>query len=107
MTSVLLGREPERAYLELLVAGVRHGRGAAAVVHGDAGVGKTAVLRGTMEAASDLRLLQTAGVESERGLPFAALHQLCRPLLQLVDGLPAPQRDALATAFGLAAGSPP
>src|SRR5438477_3910668 len=101
MTSVLLGRGPERTYLEQLIDGLRHGRGAAAVVHGDAGVGKTALLRAMVEAASGLRLRQTAGVESEMELPFAALHQLCRPLLQLVDELPASQRDALATAFGL------
>jgi DNA-binding CsgD family transcriptional regulator len=107
MTSVLLGRGPERTYLEQLINGLRHGRGAAAVVHGDAGVGKTALLRAMVDAASGLRLRQTTGVESEMELPFAALHQLCRPLLQLIDELPASQRDALATAFGLAAGSPP
>jgi DNA-binding CsgD family transcriptional regulator len=107
MNSALLGRDGQRAQLERLIDGVRHGRGAAIVVHGDAGVGKTALLRHTVSGASDLPLLQTAGVESERSLPFAALHQLCRPLLQRVEQLPTPQRDALATAFGREAESPP
>jgi DNA-binding CsgD family transcriptional regulator len=46
-------------------------------------------------------------VESEMELPFAALHQLCGPLLDRVDALPGPQRDALATTFGLSAGAVP
>ena len=40
-------------------------------------------------------------------LPFAALHQLCAPLLDRLERLPGPQRDALATTFGLSAGAAP
>jgi hypothetical protein len=40
-------------------------------------------------------------------LAFAALHQLCRPMLGRLEHLPGPQRDALGTAFGIAAGPPP
>jgi len=52
-------------------------------------------------------MLRAAGVESEMELPFAGLHQLCAPLLDLRDRLPAPQSDALAVAFGYSAGSTP
>ena len=37
-------------------------------------------------------------------LAFAGLHQLCAPMLDRLEHLPGPQRDALGTAFGLSAG---
>jgi DNA-binding CsgD family transcriptional regulator len=77
------------------------------VVRGEAGVGKTALLQYAIASASDLRVVRAAGVESEMELPFAALHQLCGPLLDGLERLPAPQADALATAFGLRVGAPP
>jgi DNA-binding CsgD family transcriptional regulator len=40
-------------------------------------------------------------------LAFAALHQLCAPLIDGLERLPPPQREALATAFGLNLGPPP
>ena len=52
-------------------------------------------------------MVRAAGVESEMELAFAALHQLCAPLLDRLERLPAPQRDALGVAFGLSAGPPP
>src|ERR671927_13447 len=60
-----------------------------------------------LEGASGCRIARAVGVESEMELPFAGLHQLCGPMLDRLDRLPAPQRDALATAFGLSAGEPP
>ena len=51
--------------------------------------------------------MHAAGVESEMELPFAGLHQLCAPLLAGLERLPAPQQDALATAFGVRSGRPP
>ena len=48
-----------------------------------------------------------SGVQSEMELAFAGLHQLCAPMLGRAERLPVPQRDALRTAFGLAAGPPP
>jgi DNA-binding CsgD family transcriptional regulator len=77
------------------------------VVRGEAGVGKTALLDYAIGSASDMLLVRASGVESEMELAFAALHQLCAPLLDLLDGLPGPQRDALATTFGLSAGAVP
>jgi len=68
---------------------------------------QTALLEYAVASASGLTVLRAAGVESERELAFAALHQLCAPLLDRLDRLPGPQRDALATAFGMTAGAVP
>ena len=57
--------------------------------------------------AGSCRVVRAAGVESEMELAYAALHQLCIPLLDRLDHLPAPQRDALSTAFGMSAGQAP
>jgi DNA-binding CsgD family transcriptional regulator len=106
-TSVLLGRRSECETLDRLVATVRAGQSAVLVVRGEAGVGKSALLAYLIERASGCRIARAAGVESEMELPFAGLHQLCGPMLDRLDRLPPPQRDALATAFGLSAGDPP
>ena len=106
-TSALLDREAERAALDGMLGDLRSGRGRALVVRGEAGVGKSALLDYTVGAAADMRLARTAGVESEMELAFASVHQLCTPLLDRADGLPAPQRDALDIAFGLRAGAVP
>jgi DNA-binding CsgD family transcriptional regulator len=106
-TPVLLGRRSECETLDRLVAAVRAGESAVLVVRGEAGVGKSALLGYLIERASGCRIARAAGVESEMELPFAGLHQLCGPMLDRLERLPAPQRDALATAFGLSAGEPP
>jgi DNA-binding CsgD family transcriptional regulator len=103
----LLNREGERAALDDLLTDLRSGRGRALVVRGEAGVGKSALLEYVAGAAADMRLARAAGVESEMELAFAGLHQLCAPLLDRLEGLPVPQRDALGTAFGLRAGAAP
>src|SRR3954451_15317121 len=103
----LLGRRSECETLDRLAATVRAGQSAVLVVRGEAGVGKSALLACLTEQASGCRIARAAGVESEMELPFAGLHQLCGRMLEDLDRLPAPQRDALATAFGLTAGDPP
>jgi len=105
--AVLQGRRSERTVLERLFEAVRAGRSGALSVRGEAGVGKTALLQYAIESARDLRVLRAVGVQSEMELPFAALHQLCAPLLDRLDRLPAPQRDALAITFGLTEGPAP
>ena len=77
------------------------------VLHGDPGVGKSALMDYIASRVSGCRLVRAAGVESEMELAYAALHQLCAPLLDHLDDLPAPQRDALSTAFGMSAGPAP
>jgi hypothetical protein len=101
------GRRSECARLDGLLADVRAGRSAALLMWGEAGAGKTALLDYAAESAADLRVLRAAGVESEMELAFAALHQMCGPVLDRLDRLPDPQRAALETAFGLRAGPPP
>jgi DNA-binding CsgD family transcriptional regulator len=103
----LLGRQREREVLGGLLNAARGGDGAALVVHGEPGVGKTALLDWTVEEGRQLRVLRTVGVEGEMGLPFAALQQLCSPILDQAEGLPDPQRDALSVAFGLSDGQAP
>ncbi len=103
----LLGRRRERAVLDRLLDTARDGHGAVLVVHGDPGVGKTALLEYAVEAGQDCRVVRTAGVEGEIELDYAALQQLCSPILEFVERLPDPQRDALGVAFGLSAGQAP
>jgi DNA-binding CsgD family transcriptional regulator len=103
----LLGRQRERAVLDRLLATARDGHGAVLVVHGDAGVGKTALLEYAVEAASDFRVARAIGVEGEMELAFAALQQLCSPSLDLIGRLPDPQRDAMEVALGLSVGRAP
>src|SRR6516164_8881205 len=103
----LLDRQRERAALDELLGDLRSGLGRALVVRGEAGVGKSALLEYVTGAAADMRVARAAGVESEMELAFAGLHQLCAPLLDRLEGLPAPQRDALGIAFGLRAGGAP
>ncbi|MEA2234907.1 MAG: hypothetical protein QOD83_4723 [Solirubrobacteraceae bacterium] len=104
---MLRGRRDECAVLDLLLKAVRGGRSGALVVCGEAGIGKTGLLDYAIKSASDLRIARAVGVESEMELPFAALHQLCAPLHDRLGRLPAPQRDALETTFGLSAGAAP
>jgi DNA-binding CsgD family transcriptional regulator len=106
-SSGLLGRAGERDVLEGLVAGVRAGQSRVLVLRGEAGVGKTALLRHLSAAADGCRIARAAGIESEMELAFAGLHALCAPMLGRLGNLPSPQRDALSTAFGLSAGPPP
>src|SRR5882724_10442278 len=103
----LLGRQRERVVLERLLDTARDGHGAVLVVHGEPGVGKTALLEYAVVAGEDFRVLRAAGVEGEMELDYAALQQLCSPILEFIQRLPDPQRDALGVAFGLSAGQAP
>src|ERR1700722_4492330 len=103
----LRGRRTEKEALDRLVASVRAGQSGVLVLRGEAGVGKTALLEHLLEGVSGCRLARAVGVESEMELAFAGLHQLCAPMLDGLDGVPGPQREALRTAFGLSVGEPP
>jgi DNA-binding CsgD family transcriptional regulator len=104
---LLPGREREGAILTDLLDRVRGGQSAAVVVHGEAGVGKTALLDEAFGSVPDLRVVRAAGIESEMELPFAGLQQLCLSMLGQLDHLPPPQAGALRVAFGLTQGPPP
>jgi hypothetical protein len=103
----LRGRSTECETLDRLLASVRKGHSGVLVVQGDAGVGTTSLLSYLSRRASDFRIARAAGAESEMELAFAGVHQLCAPLLGRLSRLPAPQRGAVGTAFGLTAGEAP
>ncbi|TMS00484.1 helix-turn-helix transcriptional regulator [Nonomuraea basaltis] len=124
---MLYGRAAETAAIDALITSARTGEGRALALRGEAGVGKSALLdhaahrarsetvtsadsRADAEAvaparsrAGAMRVLRAGGIESESDLAFAALHQLLHPVIDLLDALPEPQRDALSGALGLAA----
>ena len=93
--------------LDRLLEELRAGASSVLVLRGEAGVGKSALLEYLLERTSGCRVALAAGVESEMELAYAGLHQLCAPMLDGLERLPAPQRDALGTAFGLRAGDAP
>jgi DNA-binding CsgD family transcriptional regulator len=103
----LIDRDAERDTLDRFVAAVRAGESQALVVSGEAGVGKTALLDYLAANASGCRIARTTGCQSEMELAFAALHQLCGPMLDGLQRLPPPQRDAVRTAFGMSTGPVP
>jgi len=103
----LTDRRAERGVLDGLVQAVRAGESRVLVVHGEAGVGKTALLQYLADRASRCRVLRVSGVQWEMELAFAGLHQLCAPLLDRLGVLPGPQQEALRTAFGMSAGPAP
>jgi hypothetical protein len=105
--SGLLDRRGECAVLDQLIDAVRAGKSRVLVVCGEPGVGKSALLDYLAGHAAGCRVARATGVESEMELAFAGLHQLLAPVLDRVEGLPGPQRDALRTAFGLSAGPAP
>ena len=104
---MLRGRRNECAVLDRQLRRVRAGASSVLVARGEAGIGKTSLLQYVADQASDCRTVRLAGIESEMELAFAGLHQLCAPMLDGLDGLPGPQRNALRIAFGLHEGAAP
>ncbi len=103
----LRGRRNECEPLDRLLAEARSGTSRVLVLRGEAGIGKTALLEYLVRNAADCRIARAVGVESQMELAFAGLHQLCAPMMHNLEHLPAPQRETLAVAFGLSAGSVP
>src|ERR1700694_2074323 len=101
------GRRSEIEVLDRLIEAVRAGESRALVVRGEPGVGKTALLDYVADHASGCLAARAAGVQWEMELAFAGVHQLCAPMLDHLDRLPVPQRDALRTALGISAGTAP
>jgi DNA-binding CsgD family transcriptional regulator len=98
----LFGRAYEIGVLRGLLDGL-DGEGAALVLRGEPGIGKSRLLAEAVREARErgMIVLTAAGVQSEASLPFAGLHQLLRPVRDRADRLPSVQRRALDTAFGL------
>ena len=104
---VLIGRAEECAALDRLLADASGGASRVVVLRGEAGVGKSALLGYVSSRATGWKAVSAAGIESEAKLPFSGLHQLLTPVLEGLGELPAPQRAALETVFGLSAGPSP
>jgi len=103
----LLGRRSECEALDRLLADALAGRSGTIVLRGEPGIGKSALLRYLAGRVADWRVATAVGVQSEMELAYSGLHQLCAPMLEHLERLPAPQRDALSTVFGLSAGPAP
>jgi DNA-binding CsgD family transcriptional regulator len=104
---MLVGRTPEVRTIGRLVAGARLGQAGALAILGEPGIGKTALVDHVVtDLADGFALLRATGTETEQDLAFAGLSQLLRPALGLLDQIPAPQADALATALALRTGRP-
>ncbi|MCD7445692.1 DUF2791 family P-loop domain-containing protein [Streptomyces lincolnensis] len=103
----LVGRHRECTALDDLLVDLRDGGSRVLVIRGEAGIGKSVLLRYVAEQASRVKVTWAHGIEADMELPYASLHQLCAPFLNELDALPEPQRDALRVAFGMAAGDPP
>lgn len=104
---MLRGRDRECEALREVLAAARSGDSRVLVLHGEPGVGKTALLQYLSAQADGFRVTRVAGIQSDMELAFAGLQQLCGPLLDRLDDLPGPQREALDVAFGLGAGPAP
>lgn len=104
---MLRGRARELGVLKDLLGAVRRGQSQTLVIVGEPGIGKSALLNYLVNEAMGFSVVQAAGSESERGLPFAALQQLTAPLLDYLPRLPEPQREALSVAVGLTTGRSP
>ncbi|HJY67172.1 MAG TPA: ATP-binding protein, partial [Streptosporangiaceae bacterium] len=103
----LVDRDAERSELDSLLQVLRGGESGCLVIRGEAGVGKTALLEYLAGRAADGPVIGVTAVQSEVELAFAALQQLCAPVLDGLERLPAPQRNALRITLGLDDGAVP
>ena len=101
------GRTHEREHLDAVLAQARDGQSAVLVVRGEAGIGKTALLRYAARQASGLRITEVEGIQAEMELSFAGIHRLCAPMLGGLEVLAEPQQNALRVAWGMASGDTP
>ncbi|MFI9509590.1 AAA family ATPase [Nocardia sp. NPDC052566] len=103
---VLIGRRDETARLRAFLEQARRSRGGALLVHGEPGIGKSALLADLADAAGDFVIMRACGAEFETELPYSALHQLAAAALAHLDKLPPAQGRALRIAFGMEVGTP-
>ena len=104
----LIGRDVELGRIDEFVRTMT-GQGAALVLNGDPGVGKTALLSAATDLAAGIgaEVLRAEGTQFEANISFAALNQLLRPRMGKVNELSASHRMALSVALGLADSPPP
>ena len=99
----LVGRDAELARLRALIDPVPD-TSSVLVMLGEAGMGKTVLVAEAAQRARDagMRVLSVTGREPESNLAFAGLHQLLRPVVAQIPGLPGRQASALLGVLGLA-----
>ena len=99
---LLVGRDHELRQVHDLIAGIGE-RGASLLVVGEAGIGKSSILADAMASARErsVTILTATGIQTETQLACSGLHQLLRPIIDRIDGLPTPQGNALRAAFGM------
>ncbi len=102
---MVIGRSEELARIDRLLASARLGTSDALVITGEPGIGKTALLDEAAALAAGTRVLRATGYASERDIPYAGLHALLGPVLDLRDRIPAVQGRALGTALALVNGT--
>ena len=95
----LLGREPERRRIERLLEGARRGESGVLVLAGEAGIGKTALLRYATDLAESMIVVETTGLEAEAELEFSGLLDLCRPIVDHLEHIPEHQAAVLRAAW--------
>jgi DNA-binding NarL/FixJ family response regulator len=103
----LVGRSNEAEVLDALLVLARTGQGGAIVIHGEPGIGKTALIEHVVASATDFSVLRTVGNEAETELPYASLQEFFRSETDEVEQLPEPQRGAVELALGRIEGSAP
>ena len=97
----LVGRDRECARIDLLLERARGGRSDTLVLRGEAGIGKSSLLRYAVARASEMQVLSVVGVEAEADMAFSGLLEACRPILAALKEIPSPQAAALRAAFAL------
>ena len=105
--AMMVDRRHECEVLDRLIADVRSGTSRVIVLRGEAGVGKSALVGHLSSRVTDCRVARAVGVESEMELAYSGLHQICARMLDRLDRLPVPQREALEAVFGLSVGPAP
>ncbi|TDU01862.1 regulatory LuxR family protein [Streptomyces sp. 846.5] len=97
----LIGRQGQLDLLARLLSESPR-RGSAVLVHGPAGIGKTALLAeaAVLAQASGFHVLRTSGVEAESDIPYAGLQLLLQPLAAGAADLTAAHRRAWDAAMG-------
>jgi AAA ATPase domain len=94
----LVGREGQQRALPGLITNARNGRSGSLLIHGEPGIGKTALLQDVAVHAAGVQVVPLVGFEAESSIPFGGLQRLAAPLGEHLDALPARQQQALMVA---------
>lgn len=103
----LLGRKAECAALDRLLAEASEGQSRVLILRGEAGIGKSALLQYLSSRLDGWRVARAVAIETELEFAYSGLHQVCSTMLDGLERLPEPQREALSIVFGLIPGPVP